>query len=125
MPTNPEHEWRWDDDCYGHYRRYRKGDVRRLLADCGFEMLEFWDYTFPVFWAMRRAYTNILPARQPEHAVPELNTMSSGLREAANVGALSRFAAALPVWPAIYALQRLFRTGPHGFEAMLLARSLS
>ncbi len=124
MPTNPDTEWRWDDDYYGHYRRYEQEGLRRLLARSGFELLEYCDYTFPVFWAMRRAYTRLLPAKVPVSSVKEENTASSSLVNAWDMGPVSRLIGALPVWPAVYAMQKPFRHGTRGFEAMALARTV-
>ncbi len=58
VPSNP-HEWRWDDDCFGHFRRYTETELREKLGAAGFSVLEIWDFTFPVFWLMRRVYTRI------------------------------------------------------------------
>jgi SAM-dependent methyltransferase len=124
MPTNPACEWRWDDDYYGHYRRYEKDKLQHLLADCGFEMLELCDYTFPVFWAMRRVYVRLFPVKKPLSAIPEENTAMSSLRDAFEMGPLARIVAALPVWGLVFALQRPFRHGGRGFEAILVARAI-
>ena len=56
VPNNLK-EWRWDDDFYGHLRRYSVDDMRQRLAKAGFEPLLFWDVTYPFFWGMRRFYT--------------------------------------------------------------------
>jgi SAM-dependent methyltransferase len=56
VPSHPL-EWRWDDDFYGHVRRYTPEDLTQKLEAAGFEILTIWDSTFPIFWAMRRAYT--------------------------------------------------------------------
>ena len=53
VPSNPR-EWRWDDDFYGHVRRYTEGDLRAKIADAGLEPQAFWDFTFPLYWALRR-----------------------------------------------------------------------
>ena len=121
VPTNPTREWRWDDAYYGHYRRYDKLGLQRLLSECGFAMLDFCDYTFPVFWAMRRAYTRFLPPKAPLSAIPEENTAASSLQSAWDMGLLSRVVAALPVWPAVAAMQKPFRHGSRGFEAVVVA----
>jgi SAM-dependent methyltransferase len=63
VPSNPQ-EWRWDDDVFGHYRRYTESDLRAKLRRAGLEPLEVWDFTYPVFWAMRRLYTRL--KRSPE-----------------------------------------------------------
>jgi SAM-dependent methyltransferase len=64
VPSNPR-EWRWDDDVFGHYRRYTESDLRDKLYAAGLTPVEIWDFTFPVFWAMRRVYTR-LKAPPPE-----------------------------------------------------------
>lgn len=58
VPSHPS-EWRWDDDFYGHLRRYTPEDLTLKLEAAGFEILTIWDSTFPIFWAMRRAYTQL------------------------------------------------------------------
>jgi SAM-dependent methyltransferase len=58
VPSNPR-EWRWDDDHFGHYRRYTEAELKEKLYAAGFAVLEMWDFTFPVFWLMRRAYTKL------------------------------------------------------------------
>lgn len=59
VPSNPK-EWRWDDDFYGHIRRYTEEGLKSKLAQVGFTPVLFYDYTFPFFWALRRIYTKII-----------------------------------------------------------------
>ncbi|MEP7276149.1 MAG: class I SAM-dependent methyltransferase [Betaproteobacteria bacterium] len=63
VPSNPR-EWRWDDDFYGHVRRYTTDELGAKLAAAGMPALAFWDFTFPIFWAMRRVYTRIRAPRR-------------------------------------------------------------
>lgn len=56
VPSNSR-EWRWDDDFYGHYRRYSREDMEAKLRRVGLHPVVFWDFTYPVFWIMRRFYT--------------------------------------------------------------------
>src|SRR5215813_665103 len=58
VPSNPC-EWRWDDEFYGHYRRYTLDQIDMRLHAAGFIPLAFWDFTYPVFWLMRRFYTAV------------------------------------------------------------------
>ena len=51
-------EWRKDDIMYGHFRRYEIKDIKKQLSK--FEILEIWDFTFPIFWLMRRLYVNFI-----------------------------------------------------------------
>lgn len=55
-PSNPR-EWRWDDNFYGHIRRYTEFELKGKLTKTGFKVLAFFDYTFPLFWILRRIYT--------------------------------------------------------------------
>ena len=61
VPSNPR-EWRWDDDFYGHYRRYTEEDMGQKLVRAGLTPVVFWDFTYPVFWILRRMYTIIKKA---------------------------------------------------------------
>ena len=58
IPSNPR-EWRWDDDFYGHYRRYTAQDISEKLIQAGLKPIIFWDFTYPIFWMMRRIYTKV------------------------------------------------------------------
>jgi SAM-dependent methyltransferase len=124
MPTNPNLEWRWDDDYYGHFRRYTRPGVMTLLSSCGFRLVSFWDYTFPVFWAMRRTYTAIRMPKKLVSDVPEENTRVSAVQSAWDMGALTRIMAAVPIWPLVYSIQGRFREGERGFEAIALAETV-
>lgn len=59
LTSNPK-EWRWDDEFYGHYRRYSENDIKDKLRKVGLEPVSFTEYTFPFFWLIRRLYTAIL-----------------------------------------------------------------
>lgn len=121
LPTNPECEWRWDDDYYGHYRRYTRPAVEHMLAATGFRLLEFWDYTFPVYWAMRRAYTRVLPTKQPPSDVKEASSAESALTDAWSAGGAGYLVGRIPVWKAVNRVQTRYRHGHRGFEAITLA----
>ncbi|OGW84503.1 MAG: hypothetical protein A3C35_02400 [Omnitrophica bacterium RIFCSPHIGHO2_02_FULL_46_11] len=58
VPCNPRY-WRWDDDFYGHIRRYTAKGIKKKLEDVGLETVAIWDFTFPVFWMMRLLYFKI------------------------------------------------------------------
>ena len=57
-PSNPK-EWRWDDEFYGHYRRYTEAELRKKLIEAELKPMVFYDYTFPIFWLLRRIYTKL------------------------------------------------------------------
>jgi SAM-dependent methyltransferase len=46
----PAHMKKWtpEDDIAGHYRRYEKNGLRRLLQTCGFTVEALWSYGFPL-----------------------------------------------------------------------------
>lgn len=58
VPSNPS-EWKWDDSFYGHVRRYTEFELKEKLTKTGFKILVCYDYTFPLFWLLRRIYTQI------------------------------------------------------------------
>jgi SAM-dependent methyltransferase len=80
VPSNPR-EWRWDDDFYGHFRRYTVDELSTKLADAGMTPQVFWDFTYPVFWALRRAYTHINAPPQVDRSKDEA-TRASALKNA-------------------------------------------
>ena len=125
VPSNPR-EWRWDDDFYGHFRRYTVEELAAKLAEAGMESQAFWDFTFPVFWALRRAYTRV---KRP----PAL----SGDKEAATRASATVSAWELPLvsrildrsallWRPLHPLQfKLFRNATErGHEFFALARKV-
>lgn len=57
-PSNPT-EWRWDDDFYGHFRRYTPNEIKEKLIKTGFKPIVCYDYTFPFFWLLRRILTKL------------------------------------------------------------------
>jgi SAM-dependent methyltransferase len=99
VPSHPR-EWRWDDDFYGHVRRYTVEDLSRRLADAGLGVVTFWDFTFPVFWAMRRAYTRLKRAA-PAPADADAATRASATRNAWDLPWVSRILdrSAVLWWP--------------------------
>ncbi len=128
LPSNPR-EWRWDDDFYGHFRRYTVEDIAAKLNEAGMTPLAFWDFTFPVFWLMRRMYTRMKSgfpdARDNAPADKESATKLSATRNAWDLpivsGLLDRTAV---LWHPIHRLQfRFFRNATaRGHEFFVLAR---
>jgi SAM-dependent methyltransferase len=76
VPSNPE-EWRWDDDLYGHLRRYRAADLMGKLRAAGLETVVVIDITYPVFWLMRRAFTRLLRKRSTVPTSAHERTLAS------------------------------------------------
>jgi len=122
VPSNPR-EWRWDDDFYGHVRRYTDASLRQLLADAGLRVVAIEDFTFPMYWALRRVYTRVKrPA--PAGGDAQQATLASATRNAWDMGVVSRLAqASAPLWRPLNRLQhRLFRRmTARGHEVFALA----
>ena len=122
VPTNPHREWRWDDDVYGHLRRYEPARLAGLLAGAGYDLLETWDVTWPVFWLLRRAYTAL--KRSPRLVgTPWDRTLASATARAWDLGPVSTALGHPAAWRPLLALQRRFRHRVDaGHEAIALAR---
>ena len=123
VPSNPR-EWRWDDDFYGHVRRYTVDGLTARLGAAGLEPILFWDFTFPVFWALRRAYTRLKRA-PPATADRATATKASATVNAWDLPFVSRLLDRSGLlWAPLYALQfRRFRDATaRGHEFMALAR---
>ncbi|HEY1326798.1 MAG TPA: class I SAM-dependent methyltransferase [Casimicrobiaceae bacterium] len=123
VPSNPR-EWRWDDAFYGHFRRYTVEELAAKLADAGMQSQAFWDFTYPLFWALRRAYTRM---KRPPRAFDgqEAATRASATVSAWELPLVSRVldGSAL-LWRPLHPLQfRLFRHATaRGHEFFALAR---
>jgi len=123
VPSNPR-EWRWDDDFYGHFRRYTVADMTQKLTQAGFEARAFWDFTFPWFWLMRRMYTRVKTA-PPAAADKDASTKASATVNAWDVPLLSKLLDRTAIlWYPLHRLQfRLFRNATRrGHEFFVLAR---
>jgi SAM-dependent methyltransferase len=81
VPSNPI-EWRWDDDFYGHYRRYTLAGLTERLAAAGLAPELSYDFTYPVFWLLRRAYTRLKRPPVENGAGHEHKTSISSARNA-------------------------------------------
>jgi SAM-dependent methyltransferase len=125
VPTHPEREWRWDDELYGHLRRYRPDDLVRLLDDAGYRVAEMWEISFPAFWLLRRGFT-ALKRRPAITGTPEERTARSVTVDAWDLGVVSDVLSLSALWRPVFALQRRFRNDlRRGSEAMILARRSS
>jgi SAM-dependent methyltransferase len=128
VPSNPE-EWRWDDDFYGHLRRYDIEEIRTKLVDSGFQPLVFWDFTYPFFWAMRRVYTRLkLSYENRREEDMSTRTDISSLRNSWALPFLGRLLAKKSLfWNIVYRIQfKYFRQKvKRGHEMIILARKKS
>ncbi len=113
-------EWRWDDDYYGHIRRYEQSEIDGLLNTAEFRIIEQWDVTFPVLWMMRRLYTRFIKPRSGSQSMKE-RTMDSAFETAAGSGLTTRIIENLPIWPVLMATQSLFKAKNYGCNTLILA----
>ena len=124
VPSNPR-EWRWDDDFYGHVRRYTVAELdARSSPARACVPRDFWDFTWPWFWAMRRVYTRLKRPVRPA-ATLEAATKASATVNAFDVPLLARALDRTAVlwWP-LHRLQfALFRGATaRGHELFALAQ---
>src|SRR5215475_13745758 len=110
VPSNPR-EWRWDDEMVGHYRRYTTQDMDGLLRAAGLTPVEYWDFTFPIFWAMRRGYTWLKFNSNKDTASDiEQRTKSSAIVHAWHIPIIGDLLNRPSIlWHGIYRFQYVFR----------------
>lgn len=102
-PSNPS-EWRWDDNFYGHYRRYTSKGLEKQLIKAKLRPLIYYDYTFPVFWIMRRLYTSFF-CKNKKTAI-EKRTKESSVTYAWKIPLFSAFInASSIIWYPVYFIQ--------------------
>jgi len=122
VPTNKK-EWRWDDEFYGHQRRYEPEEIKDLLSQTGYLVREYWDFTFPIFWIMRRLYTWILKDKTLKRdQKPEELTRKSTLNDAWDIGWMTQIVNWKIWWKPVFFLQRNFKKTTLGHEALILAQ---
>lgn len=124
LPSNPR-EWRWDDDFYGHVRRYTTEQIREKLLAVGLEPIILWDFTYPVFWLMRRMYTFLKRPPKNSSEGKLTRTMISSCRNSWDIPLLSWLLSKnFIVWKLIYRISfRFYRHHLHkGHEMMVLAQ---
>ena len=122
VPTNQKREWRWDDDLWGHVRRYDPGGVASLLRKVGYEPLEMWDVTLPFFWLLRRCYTAV-KRPPPITGTPRQRTVQGHLVNPWDFGPIYSLLSNTTLWRPLFAIQRLWRDRVEsGHEMMVLAR---
>ena len=118
-------EWRWDDDGYGHVRRYEQADLDFLIDSSrfGFKKLIQWDFTFPVIWMMRRIYAKILsPAAKTENKTLQQKNEESAFDSAAGNGWLMAALVRLPIWSLLFKFQDLFKNYNFGCNTIIVSK---
>lgn len=126
VPSNPG-EWRWDDDFYGHYRRYTAEEMGNKIIKAGLKPMVFWDFTYPVFWIMRRLYTRFKSFPKAKMGEMDMETKTS-ISSTANAWDIPIISYILNkgnfVWRLMYYLQFLFFKNKlkNGHAMFVLAR---
>lgn len=125
-PSNPR-EWRWDDDFYGHYRRYTENEIKEKLGSAGFETVIVWDFTYPVFWMMRRMYTALKSPFVRFEKNKLSRTQESSAANAFDIpGVTGLLSANIIPWSFVYRMQFKNHRNKigHGHEMIVLARKI-
>lgn len=109
LPSNPR-EWRWDDEFYGHFRRYTVTEARTKIRQAGLKPLVLWDVSYPIFWAMRRIYTKLKPTpKRDQKRSRQAKTKASSLTNAWSFPLFSSLLnRSTPIWRTFSRLQYLF-----------------
>ena len=118
LPYNPK-EWGWDDEFYGHIRRYSKRKLISLFKKNNIEIKEFWDVTFPFFWILRRLSLKLLKPKNKREPKKEL-TKKSTLQQYWDIGVFSKLINNCPLWRYLFNLQFSFRNKERSHEVMIL-----
>ena len=124
VPSNPR-EWRWDDDFYGHFRRYSVEEIMQKLVAVRIEPLVCWDITYPVFWVMRRIYTRVKSSPKNIEEDKLIRTIESSSVNAWNIPILSKLVSqGTFVWGLVQKIQfKYFKNKlPNGCEMMILGK---
>jgi SAM-dependent methyltransferase len=117
-------EWRWDDEFYGHMRRYEIPEMVELLAKNGFKVLDIWDFTFPVFWLLRRVYTFIFPRKLTLKSSKNELSKRSSLQSSWDRGILTTMIEKMLWWKPVFYLQSKFKDRTMGCECLFIAKHI-
>ena len=124
IPSNPK-EWRWDDDFYGHYRRYEIEEIKKKIIKVGLKPLVVYNYTFPFFWILRRIYTRLKPKPRIEINNKVDRTEKSAINDAWGVPLIS-YLMNKPsfIWNIMFKIQfRYYRNKlDKGYNLLILAK---
>lgn len=122
VPIKPK-EWRWDDNFYGHVRRYELNELFKILREAQLEVVESWDCTFPFFWLMRRVYTKLFPKKYLAHEDKTNLTMQSASQSAWDQSLVINYIVEHVIWwRPLFFIQHLFRKSTYGCERLLLIK---
>ena len=123
VPSNPK-EWRWDDDYVEHVRRYTLAIMKSKLQSASLRSVVLWDFTYPVFWIMRRLYTRLKKSPPRNEANRNERIEMSGMVKMWEFPVISDLLSQKSfLWDLIYQWQfRYFKNRPErGHEMIVLA----
>lgn len=120
VPVHPE-EWAWDDEFYGHYRRYKIYDMLNLFSRHGLEPVEILNLTYPFFWILRKFYLRALP-RKILQGTPEERTKLSATHNAYGRNIWTELASVKLMWLPVFHVQRRLKYSSRGFELLFVAQ---
>ncbi len=120
VPVNPE-EWGWDDEFYGHYRRYTLKEMNSLLASHDFEARDILNLTYPFFWALRKFYLRLFP-RKMAQGTPEERTQTSTVRNAYGESVFLQALSLRAFWLPVFGIQYMLKHSTRGFELLFVAQ---
>ncbi len=107
-PSN-HNEWRWDDDFYGHVRRYSEEDLKNKLKRAGLVHIISYDYTYPFFWILRRLYTKLINKTSERTLDKEKQTKKSSFINAWDIPLVANYLNKIEfIWFPIYLIQYAF-----------------
>lgn len=118
-------EWRWDDEFYGHFRRYTENSIKEKLIKAGFEPKEFIEYTFPIFWFIRRLYTFLLKPKEMDFKDKEKRTRLSAISSSWEIPSIFNIIMKLDfLWNLVFYIQYHFfkKFTSFGFGMYVLAQ---
>jgi len=112
-------EWRKDDNLYGHLRRYEIKGIKKQLSK--FEILEIWDFTFPVFWLMRRLYVNFIKDIKEKDKIKLTKYSSIELKY---FKFLNKYLASKLIWMPLWYLCYIFKNYNLGHQSLVLVKKI-
>jgi len=110
-------EWRKDDEKYGHLRRYEIKDIKKSLSK--FKILEIWDFTFPIFWIMRRLYVHTLKEKKGDKLkLTKISSLDSKFDK------FDKFLGSKFIWTPLWVLCYPFKKYNLGHQSLVLAKKV-
>lgn len=124
-PSNPD-KWGWDDNFYGHYRRYTAEGLKGKLTKAKLKTLICYDYTYPFFFFLRRFFISFIHKVNKKSF--EKRTMESSFIYSWEIPLLSAVVDKTSfLWFPIYYIQYLFfkKFLSRGSAMIILSKKIS